>query len=58
MVACEDTRRTQVLFDRYGVSAERVSYDEQDERRVAPKLVERMRGGAVVALVSDSRMPW
>jgi 16S rRNA (cytidine1402-2'-O)-methyltransferase len=57
VIACEDTRTTKVLLDRYGVSAERVRYDAHTERRVAPRLVERMRGGAVVALVSDAGMP-
>jgi 16S rRNA (cytidine1402-2'-O)-methyltransferase len=57
LIACEDTRTTKVLLDRYGVSAERVRYDEHVERRVAPKLVERMRAGEVVALVSDAGMP-
>jgi 16S rRNA (cytidine1402-2'-O)-methyltransferase len=57
LIACEDTRTTKVLLDRYGVSAERVRYDAHVERRVAPRLVERMRGGAVVALVSDAGMP-
>jgi len=57
VIACEDTRTTKVLLDRYGVSAERLRYDAHTERRVAPRLVERMRGGAVVALVSDAGMP-
>jgi 16S rRNA (cytidine1402-2'-O)-methyltransferase len=57
VIACEDTRTTKVLLDRYGVSAERVRYDAHTERRVAPRLVERMRGGQVVALVSDAGMP-
>jgi 16S rRNA (cytidine1402-2'-O)-methyltransferase len=57
VIACEDTRTTKVLLDRYGVSVERVRYDAHTERRVAPRLVERMRGGAVVALVSDAGMP-
>ncbi len=57
LVACEDTRTTKVLLDRYGVGAERVRYDAHTERRVAPRLVERMLGGAVVALVSDAGMP-
>ncbi len=57
LVACEDTRTTKVLLDRYGVAAERVRYDEHVERRVSPRLVERMRSGAVVALVSDAGMP-
>jgi 16S rRNA (cytidine1402-2'-O)-methyltransferase len=57
VIACEDTRTTKVLLDRYGVAAERLRYDAHVERRVAPRLVERMRGGDVVALVSDAGMP-
>src|SRR5688500_2386766 len=57
VVACEDTRRTRVLLDRYGVSARLVSYHEHNEERRAGELVERMRAGAVVALVSDAGMP-
>ncbi|HEY3188021.1 MAG TPA: ribosomal RNA small subunit methyltransferase I [Solirubrobacteraceae bacterium] len=53
VIACEDTRTTKVLLDRYGVTGERTRYDAHVERRVAPRLVERMRAGAVVALVSD-----
>ena len=57
VLACEDTRTTKVLLDRYGVSAERVRYDEHAERRAAPRLVERMLAGETVALVSDAGMP-
>src|SRR3984957_17162247 len=57
VVACEDTRRTRVLLDRYGVSAHLVSYHEHNERARAAELVRRMRSGAVVALVSDAGMP-
>jgi 16S rRNA (cytidine1402-2'-O)-methyltransferase len=57
VVACEDTRRTRVLLDRYGVKARLVSYHEHNEHERAAELVERMRGGAVVALVSDAGMP-
>jgi 16S rRNA (cytidine1402-2'-O)-methyltransferase len=57
VVACEDTRRTGVLLERYGVQASLVPYHEHNERERTPDLVERMRGGAVVALVSDAGMP-
>jgi len=57
VVACEDTRRTRVLLERYGVSAALVSYHEHNERARAAELVERMRRGDVVALVSDAGMP-
>jgi 16S rRNA (cytidine1402-2'-O)-methyltransferase len=57
VVACEDTRRTRVLLDRYGVKARLVSYHEHNERARAGALVDRMRAGETVALVSDAGMP-
>jgi 16S rRNA (cytidine1402-2'-O)-methyltransferase len=57
VVACEDTRRTWVLLERYGVQATLVSYHEHNERERAAELVERMAAGEVVALVSDAGMP-
>jgi 16S rRNA (cytidine1402-2'-O)-methyltransferase len=57
VVACEDTRRTRILLDRYGVKARLVSYHEHNERSRAAELVRRMRDGATVALVSDAGMP-
>ncbi|HWC27305.1 MAG TPA: 16S rRNA (cytidine(1402)-2'-O)-methyltransferase [Solirubrobacteraceae bacterium] len=57
VVACEDTRRTRVLLERYGVSAKLVSYHEHNERARAAQLVERMQRGDVVALVSDAGTP-
>jgi 16S rRNA (cytidine1402-2'-O)-methyltransferase len=57
VVACEDTRRTRILLDRYGVAGRLVSYHEHNERARADELVARMREGAVVALVSDAGMP-
>ena len=50
VVACEDTRRTRVLLERYGVAAKLVSYHEHNEQRRAAELVSRMRSGAVVAI--------
>jgi 16S rRNA (cytidine1402-2'-O)-methyltransferase len=57
LVACEDTRHTRKLLDRYGVTAPLVSYHEHNERERSAELVKRMRSGAVVALVSDAGMP-
>jgi 16S rRNA (cytidine1402-2'-O)-methyltransferase len=57
VVACEDTRRTRVLLDRYGVKAKLVSYHEHNESERAGELVAQMRAGGVVALVSDAGMP-
>ena len=57
LIACEDTRRTRILLERYGVKARLVSYHEHNERSRAEELVSRMRAGAVVALVSDAGTP-
>jgi 16S rRNA (cytidine1402-2'-O)-methyltransferase len=57
VVACEDTRRTRVLLERYGVQATLVSYHEHNEAARASELVRRMGEGEVVALVSDAGMP-
>ena len=57
LIACEDTRRTRVLLDRYGVSATLVSYHEHNERERSAELVRRMGEGETVALVSDAGMP-
>jgi 16S rRNA (cytidine1402-2'-O)-methyltransferase len=57
IVACEDTRRTRTLLDRYGVAGKLVSYHEHNERARSEELIGQMRGGATVALVSDAGMP-
>jgi 16S rRNA (cytidine1402-2'-O)-methyltransferase len=56
-IACEDTRRTRVLLDRYEIVGKLVSYHEHNERERAQELVTRIGEGAVVALVSDAGMP-
>jgi 16S rRNA (cytidine1402-2'-O)-methyltransferase len=57
LVACEDTRRTRVLLERHGLDARLVSHHEHNEGSRAPELVERIRGGETVALVSDAGTP-
>ena len=57
LVAAEDTRRTGRLLRHVGVSKPLVSFFEGNEERRAAELVERLRGGADVALVTDAGMP-
>jgi 16S rRNA (cytidine1402-2'-O)-methyltransferase len=57
VVACEDTRHTKALLDRHGIRARLVSFHEHNERARAKELVQRMRDGAMVALVSDAGTP-
>ncbi len=57
VVACEDTRHTRLLLERHGISTRTVSVHEHNERARAGELVERMRSGETVALVSDAGTP-
>ena len=58
VVACEDTRHTGRLLAHHGVRAKSlVSYHEHNESSRAPALLERIRSGGVVALVTDAGMP-
>jgi 16S rRNA (cytidine1402-2'-O)-methyltransferase len=58
VVACEDTRRTGRLLAHHGVKArELVIYNDVNERRETPRLLERIAKGATIALVSDAGMP-
>lgn len=57
VVAAEDTRRTRKLLTRHGLSAKLVSYHDINERDQGRKLVERMKRGDRVALVTDSGTP-
>ena len=57
VVACEDTRRTRLLLDRYGIRTKTVSYHEHNERERAAQLCARVEAGGRVALVSDAGTP-
>ncbi len=57
VIACEDTRQTRKLLDHYGVAKPTVSYHEHNETVRTPELIERLRAGARVALVSDAGTP-
>jgi 16S rRNA (cytidine1402-2'-O)-methyltransferase len=58
LVLCEDTRRTQVLLDRYGIRARGlVSVHRHNEVRQARELLPRLQSGETLALVSDAGLP-
>ncbi|HJS26020.1 MAG TPA: 16S rRNA (cytidine(1402)-2'-O)-methyltransferase [Actinomycetota bacterium] len=57
LVAAEDTRRTGKLLAHLGIKARMVSLFEGNERERSERLLEELRGGGQVALVSDAGMP-
>ncbi len=57
LVACEDSRVTGPLLKRYGIGTPLFPYHEHNAAKVRPQLIEKLQGGAVVALVSDAGTP-
>lgn len=57
VVAAEDTRRSKKLLDHYGISTPLVSFHAHSAHGELQKLLNRLAGGADVALVSDAGMP-
>ena len=53
-VACEDTRNTGQLLSRYGLDKTLFAAHQHNEREAAQKIVERLRAGERIALVSDA----
>ncbi len=56
-IACEDTRNTGQLMSRYGLDKTLFAAHQHNEREVAQKIVERLRAGERIALVSDAGTP-
>jgi 16S rRNA (cytidine1402-2'-O)-methyltransferase len=56
-IACEDTRQTQKLLNHFEIPTPTVSCHEHNERRRAPQLIEALKNGGRMALVSDAGTP-
>ncbi len=57
VLACEDTRVTRILLDRYGIRNRPYSYHEHNAEEAGPKLIAALDAGKSVALVSDAGTP-
>jgi len=57
LVACEDTRHTRVLLNRYGIKTKTISYHEHNERERADQLCKLLEAGQSIAIVSDAGTP-
>ena len=56
-IACEDTRHSAVFLNSYEIKKPLISYHKFNERECAEKLVEILKSGKNVALISDAGMP-
>src|SRR5262249_53053604 len=57
LIACEDTRVTTRLLERYGISTALTPYHDHNAAAARPKILARIRDGGAVALVSDAGTP-
>jgi 16S rRNA (cytidine1402-2'-O)-methyltransferase len=56
-IACEDTRQTAKLLNHFGISTPTVSYHLHNETGRAEELIDQLKGGARIAVVSDAGTP-
>ena len=57
LIAAEDTRHTRKLLNHYGISTALISYYDEVESSKSVQLIEQLRAGKQVALVSDAGTP-
>lgn len=58
LILCEDTRHSRTLLSHHAIETPVQSLHEHNEARETPRLVERMRHGARLALISDAGTPF
>src|SRR6476619_273749 len=57
VIACEDTRVTRKLMDRYGIATPLTPYHDHNAAEARPRLLARLADGQAIALVSDAGTP-
>ena len=57
LIACEDTRHTNKLLHHYGITTKTISYHEHNEQQRATELIEKLKVGSDIAVVSDAGTP-
>ena len=57
LILAEDTRHSRRLLVHLGIATPLQSYHDHNEARVTPELVERLKGGANMALITDAGTP-
>lgn len=57
VIACEDTRHSKILLDHYGIKVKTIAYHKFNENNSADGIIELLKLGKNVAVVSDAGMP-
>ncbi|MDC3031254.1 16S rRNA (cytidine(1402)-2'-O)-methyltransferase [Prochlorococcus sp. AH-716-P08] len=57
LIACEDTRQTRKLMNKYEISNNLISFNKHNSLDKIPRIIDDLKAGNSIALVSDSGMP-
>lgn len=57
IIAAEDTRKTKILLNHYGIEKELISYYQFNELKRIPEIINKLKSGKSVAVVSDAGTP-
>ena len=57
LIACEDTRQTIKIMNRFCISNDLISFNKENSLKRIPKLINNLKAGKSIALVSDAGMP-
>ena len=57
LVICEDTRQTKKLMNKFSISNNLISFNKENSLNKISKLIEELKTGKSIALVSDAGMP-
>ncbi len=57
VIACEDTRHSKILLDKYEIKAKTIAYHKFNEQNSADGIIELLKQGKDVAVISDAGMP-
>jgi 16S rRNA (cytidine1402-2'-O)-methyltransferase len=56
-ICAEDTRVSRVLLSRYGITVNVMPYHDFNKEKVTPKIIQMLKDGKKIALISDAGMP-
>ena len=57
LILCEDTRVSAKLLSHYEISTKCIAYHDHNAARVRPQVLEKLKSGAAIALISDAGTP-
>ena len=57
LVACEDTRQTKKIMNKFNISNKLISFNKHNSSIKIPKIVKDLKEGKSIALVSDAGLP-